>query len=315
MITDICITVLFDENYIEPGLLTIYDLLNLKFIKKIPIYLIYLKNDDSNSETLTIIDKFINQNNFDNRLKGIIINNSVLDDFQIYHFNNSILYKCLLPSIIQHDFILNIDSGYLVGDYFEDFWMSTVKICPTLKNKDAVLAAYCNNSADDLPASLRSLPHNNLYPTGGVLLFNKLSYDDSDFYSRFISEFIKLKDRLVWAEQDLMCIVLANSEIVKLPLREHMLLEQLGLEGLKCKTRSQANSRPFSIYKITGSIKPWKKWATDGRRDYYLKKRFDFEKKFPLGHYALIKKNRYLKLNEAISIAYLDNFENNLISE
>jgi lipopolysaccharide biosynthesis glycosyltransferase len=287
--TDKCFTVCFDQNYIEPALLTAFELLQNGAI---PLYLVYIENEDDSAESLAILQAFEARVGGDG-LRMIKVKNNVFDKFEKYHFTNSILYKVLIPSIVEHDYVINIDAGFLLGEKYAEF-ISALDLCLTQSYpSDFVVGAFCGASEEELPAHLRRHPYHPRYPTGGVLLFNRKKYQAGDFYTRLVRTYFTYKNELVWAEQDLLCLLLVAEELQELPMKSTVLIEQLGVEGLLKNARSEAWSKDFSLYKIAGTLKPWKYWVLDPRKKFYLVRRHALTQHLDLDGYRVTRDNRH----------------------
>lgn len=286
--TDICFTVCFDQAYIEPALLTALELLQQQAA---PVYLIYLENTGDSPEVRQMLQAFASRHGRE-QLRSLAIQNTVFDKFEKYHFSNAILYKTLVPSVVQHDYVISIDAGYLLGSRFAE-WMDEVKDCLEQHYpREFVLASFCGNSARDLPAPLHSQAHHARYPTGGVLLFSRAQYLQGNWYERIVAGYLQHKNDLLWAEQDLLCLLLEGAQLQDLPLAKSVLLEQLHPEGLLAGARSAACSQDFSLYKISGTLKPWKYWVLDPRKYFYLQRRQALAP-LALENYPLIQELRH----------------------
>ena len=101
------VSIFFDSNYIEAALITAFDLLkkNYKGINK--IYLIFLNRSTSEDfVAMKIISDFQSTCKQEIEIVVIIVDDS-LPQFNKYHFNNSIVYKPLIPELINNeDYIL-----------------------------------------------------------------------------------------------------------------------------------------------------------------------------------------------------------------
>ena len=286
---DKCFTICFDKNYIEAALLTAFELMNHEAI---PLYLIYIESEGDDEEPLVILQSF------ELRVKGlgvsfIKIKNNIFGKLDKFHFTNSILYKILIPSIIDHDYIINIDAGTLLGNRFSEY-LAEVDFCVMHHyTSDFVMAAFCGSSKVDLPVHLSKYPHNSKYPTGWVLLFDKKNYQSKNLYERTIRMYMAHQNELVWAEQDLLCLLLNGEELQDLPMKNSVLNEQLSIDGLLTNARSAGWGQEFSLYKVSGSLKPWKYWVLDPRKNFYLSRRDALQKYLDLDAYSFIKSCRH----------------------
>lgn len=305
-----CISITFDQNYVEPALLTVYELISSGV--KYPIILIYIENNDKliNNEVEIILSRF--KNLFINiDLSVIKINDNGLKQINKFHFTNAILFKVLVPSIIDYDFILNIDAGFLLGCKSNEL---LDQISLNINNKmydDSIVAAFCSESNVNLHSTLRQYPHNSKYPAGGFLLFNSKKYKLNNIYNKIMTKYIELWDLLIYAEQDLLCIIMEENQLSQLPMQDLIVIEYLDLHGLEKNIPSVGSQvDEFAFYKVCGTCKPWKYWVLDYRKSFYLKRRDNFEKIFCIFNYEVIKKNRHHVTHQPLAQKFLEQFEN-----
>ena len=91
----LCLSIIFDQNYVEPAILTAYELINSK--ADLPIFLIFIESQDKfiSDEIELLLSKF----NSIHAVNIIKVNGDILSSFDRFHFNNSIVYKLNLMSI------------------------------------------------------------------------------------------------------------------------------------------------------------------------------------------------------------------------
>ena len=305
----LCLSIIFDQNYVEPAILTAYELINSK--ADLPIFLIFIESQDKfiSDEIELLLSKF----NSIHAVNIIKVNGDILSSFDRFHFNNSIVYKLLIPAILDFDFILNIDAGFLLGSKANYFLFEISQRVANHIYDDSIVAAFCSESAKDLPSSLKSLPHNSKYPSGGFLLFNSQKYKIHNSYDLIVGSYNQLKLNLSYAEQELLCLILLEGQLAELPLGHNLLYEFLDFNGLNPGTTSIAyQGQEFAFYKVCGTNKPWKYWVLDYRKAFYVSRRADLEKVLALSEYAIIVKNRYQVTNEILAQNYLLIFEKKL---
>lgn len=311
----IALSVIFDENYVEPALVTIFDLVRFA-PEDFDIFLVYMEssNAEVNADITNLINNAINGISSTNKVSAIKFKSTIFDRFEKYHFTNSILYKLVLPELLQHDYIVNIDAGFLSGseiDYLFEYLLGVVA-GPHFSSSCAV-GSVCFPSPKDLSAELSVLKHNKLYPTGWILLFNCENYRKSKLFDRLISGYSLHKDQLVWAEQDLLCLVAEEGELHNLDLLGGILTENLSIQGYLQFESSIALSSTFMLYKVVGTLKPWKSWVFDSKKKYYLNRREEVLRDINLSNSSAILSNRFQVTHEPLYRAFLTIHEKKLI--
>jgi lipopolysaccharide biosynthesis glycosyltransferase len=307
----ISLTVTFDAKYIEPAIVTILDM--AQFLPEdFDLSLVYIASpkESENSEAYAIIGESIKHKN----ISAIEIKRSeIFDTFNKLHFTNSILYKLILPQVINARYILNIDAGFLTGTNIGHMFEYFRNLVGSKDFRRSPIAAVCTAPETNLPASLMGLPHSSFYPAGGILLFNTECYRAGNVFGRLIEKYTLHKDQLLWAEQDLLCLTLSDFEIFNLQLHEEIFLEQLSVQSYVSDAASIAFESKFALYKITGSLKPWKYWVLDRNKEFYLKRRAQVLGGIDLRKYKLINDNRHEITNRDIYEAFLAIYEQKMI--
>lgn len=285
-------SILFNSAYIEPALVTACELIKSSSAQ---VYLIYLQSeneDDRYAEKL--IFGFKNRFDGDNLIKIIRLKNN-LPKFQAFHFDNSIIYKCLIPNFIKNaNFILNIDAGIIPGGRFSDFLHEINNICSSDLMLDWIIGGHCQKP--ELPEELFRLKHSTLYPAGGVLLFNTKNYYRVNWDKKYLDNYVKYLKILKYAEQELMCITSTDEEILNLPLASERYNIFLSMNWFESQNPSPNKSDidKSIFYKCYGSFKPWKYFVLDPNKFVFTAIRDLLEKQFPLTGNPLIEKNRLL---------------------
>jgi lipopolysaccharide biosynthesis glycosyltransferase len=153
-----------------------------------------------------------------------------------------------------------------------------------------------------------------LYPSGGILFFNSAAYKKSKLFDRLISGYSHYKDHLVWAEQDLLCMVAAEGELYNLNIQDSLFTENLSVKGYLDSEVSSVYDTSFMMYKVTGTIKPWKCWVFDPKKKYYLDRREHVMRNFNLSDSLTISNNRFQVTHEPIYKAFLSECEKKLFN-
>jgi len=305
----LCFSITFDQFYIEPALLTAYEIINSGLNYKLHLVYIEPQDESISNEMENILLKFKNKINNDQLI--IIKVDGILANYKQFHFTNAIIYKILIPSIIKdYNFVLNLDAGILLGNKFSDFIHGITTEIDNNNFDNSLVSAFCTNSQIDLHTSLHNIPHNSNYPSGIVMLFNVRNYDLCDTSTKIISTWNQLSNYLVYAEQDLLCIIAEEGQLTQLPMVNSIVIEYLDLQGLNLKVSSIVYSKTdFSFYKVCGTCKPWKYFVLDFRKLFYLNRRAILEKSLDLSSFQLILRNRHEVTHKELAFKFLENFE------
>ncbi len=306
---NIAISILFDSAYIEPALVTAHDVFTR--LARIPkLYLIYLLSGSKEDlENIRIIQNFCSRFGSEVSIVPITLQNT-LAKLSVYHFNNSIIYKALIPSIVQGEpFIMNLDAGILLGAQFEEFWRD-INARVEQDVGDWIVGAHCHEPTEFMPHALQAHPHSNYYPAGNLLLFNSAQYNRQKWHERLLGNYLKFMPDLNYAEQELMCLTAEQSEIMPLPSVESRITPFLGLDVLLGK----AEQLHFScldnclFFKFVGSLKPWKYSVLDPNKFIYTKRRAELEARFPLLGIPVIERHRSA-FQEEWALAFLKSYD------
>jgi lipopolysaccharide biosynthesis glycosyltransferase len=286
------ITILFDESYQEPALVTAFQVLTLN-LSLDRLLLVFCPNEKPKTEVLgedypsAITGKCISNitafaHHFrDHECQVSAIKLSGLDflkQFNFAHFNYTILGKLFIPSLIstesKREVIINLDAGFLVGDQA----VQTINtIFKTMSESRAVVGAFCDKFDDSFHQfeelsirldlkSCRKIP--SLYPSGGVLGFNCINWQKAHFTERITQVIHRSLNVLKMAEQEVLLLSCDQShllnfypEFVNSDVTFPWLTPFIHL-GWPEKQKSlpivsHALSRNFGLLKIVGSYKPW----------------------------------------------------------
>jgi lipopolysaccharide biosynthesis glycosyltransferase len=241
---------------------------------------------------------------------------NTLEPLETFHFNNSIIYKALIPSIVpDEEFILNLDAGLLPGARFEDL-LKKIFSDLVLRDSEWVLGAYCSSSEKDLVQNLLAFEHNSLYPAGVMMLFNTKNYVKVGWSNRYLKNYEKYKNLLVYAEQDLICLTARQDEIIELPYPA--LQKVIFLRAVFQKTnftKALNSNRDYTFLKLAGSFKPWHYWVLDPNKLVYLQRRAELEKIFPLRGKVTIENQRIKALRPEWPIQFARAYDEYLSRE
>ena len=306
-------TIIFDSNYVEPAIVTAYELCKFSNdIKKIILIFINSKKEEDAS-ALKLATEFCQFARKYIPIDIIQVENS-LEPYQAYHFNNSIIYKALIPSIVPNEeFVLNIDAGVLPGAEFSNLLVKINSLCKP--NSNWIIGANCESASLHLSPPLSSLQHNPLYPSGIILLFNIREYFSANWHSRFIEKYLLLKESLVLAEQDLICITAEDNELIELPDSSRHKILHLGDKSLKGEAPTLDNTtfQDCTFYKIVGSFKPWNYWVLDPNKALYTSRRADMELEFKISGHPLIEVKRNKSIREEWPLQFYNLYDHYIL--
>jgi lipopolysaccharide biosynthesis glycosyltransferase len=201
--------------------------------------------------------------------------NQFTDYVQRFHFSNAILYKAALPKIFPaYENILLFDCGMIFGLQVGDFIQ---KLSHRIENREmSAVGAFCVSPyvSGALSAELQKYPHNAFYPSAAVLYFDVNRYNELSIYERFLAAYETYRNSLQYAEQDLLCLALTESELCAFSdewLRCH--IDLASPEGwYKFDEYEEIYVNRNSLYmKHIGSFKPWKKWVLHPAKSIYLR--------------------------------------------
>ena len=288
-------SILFDASYTECALLTAFELLH-RSNKFHSIYLLYLSSDEpQDQQAQELLATFCARFQGQVPVYAISVKNT-LNTFQAYHFNNSIIYKALIPSLLPHEpYILNIDAGILLGQRFDAFVDNFIDSHCT-DGARWILSAHCIDPVTNMPDTLAHMPRNSLYPAGAIFFFHTANYLSRNWFERYIHNFNHLQSLLHYAEQELICLTALDGELRELPFVNDIHVRTLGADVLN-NTQEQlpaSDAEDCVFFKFAGSFKPWKYWVLDPNKAIYIRRRQDLEQQFTLSGHGLIEHHREL---------------------
>jgi len=311
----ISLSIVIDKKYIEPALVTIYTLLKFQsYYKSLKVILIKKESDTIQDlqEIIDLFNKFKISFDEKNFIEILIIENK-FPEFNKLHFSNAILYKIFTPIIIGiDDYILNVDAGNLFHDGFSEFSKNINLIIE--QKTDFVMGAFLSPSKNEMPSEIPKFSIH--YPAGGLFLFNVNKYKEYKIGEKIIEFYNANSMYLKYAEQEIMCATLEDSQFYEFKGIENIYLDDLSLytgSGYLSVDYQRMNKSIY--YKNPGSIKPWKNWNLNPNRSIYLKIRNYITKHINLNQYSFIVEERQT-ISEALRPfmqANLLAYENELI--
>lgn len=315
MSSGITATVLFDAGYLEPALVTAFQL--QRFAEQLEgVVLVLLEDDAEDADAArAVVAQFCSELSRSSRLPFRAISaRGGLARFDVHHFNASILYKALLPSLVDcPGWLLNIDAGLLPGGRFGDF-LEDSKLA-LADNSEWLIAAHVHDPATMLPPALAGLDHHRLYPAGNLLLFEPRRCRAQHWRERFEAAYDAHRPQLRYAEQELICLVATEHELRELPRGEQRCTPFLGIESLVAgDDPGFVDLEPLVYFKFVGSLKPWKSWVLDPQKRIYLLHRQALEAALPLSAFELIQKHRQRCAQPAWALGFQQAYEQGLLA-
>jgi hypothetical protein len=254
------VTVIFDEAYIEPALVTAHQTLNSGALFD-RLVLIYSRtavcptggqsiNDASKSvepstlstrnhaQLIDNIKKFVGHyNNSKISVSAIQISEIPwLDSFQYAHFSAAIIKKLFIPTIIgsrsDKEIIVNLDAGFIFGKTGKDVLQA---IFDKLSLSSAVVGAFSHKfdgtffDFDEVTTRFSldiSRMQQRLYPAGTVLAFNCCKWLQFGFHELVCLTLRDELSRLRMAEQEILLLACKPGEILDL----HQIFREDGVE-------------------------------------------------------------------------------------
>lgn len=314
-------TILFDAGYVESALITAYELRTMRAHVDEVVLVLLLRNPADDEVVTGIIAGFCAKMATDAAAPRYtaIHTRGGLPEFNALHFNSSILYKAVVPSIVARDrTLLNIDAGVLLGPAFGAFLDES--LARLHDQPDWVLAAHADpidpaSPSRRLPDALAGLPHNLRYPIANLLFFHPRNYVRANWYERFLTACCQHLPHLCYAEQELICLLATDQELVALPRIEDRTLFHLNYDALldPAEPMPSADHADCVFFKFVGSVKPWKHWVLDPRRKLYLERRARLEAVFPLDGIELVQRLRRECANESWREGFYRAYEHSLL--
>ncbi len=299
MESTVCFTVTFDRTYLEPSVITLYELWASRDSRVKEIVGIIILTDSDRADPnihndLHVLKQLIYVTNGSELGIKIIMVRDNLPQIRSIHFNNVVIHKLLSPTYVDTtaDFQLNLDAGFLVGEKFNKLVSCFLGQLSSLSG--AVLGLLGEDNLQLLPSPFREATELDFYPKGGVLLFNRASYLVRKKDVKFLEIYKNFFNNFVYPDQELLSIGLSPGEIVRLvdfdcqSVFIRNLFPDYTLRGANTRI---ANSE-FSLYKIAGLLKPWHYFVLDPEKSTYLSRRARVEKLINLDKSESIEKSR-----------------------
>lgn len=299
---------LFDINYIEPALVTLKTILNHEKLFK-NIYIIYLKKETDNDLYLEIIRNFAKKFDIKNKLKLVEVQQNI-SEFNSLHFSNAIIYKILIPEIVQNEeYIINIDAGNIILDKFE-FFINYVS--QEISLTDFTIGCFLSHNNTNFPLHLPTI--SNIYPSANFLLFNIKAYKSKNLYEKITTFYASHLSQLKYAEQEILPCVLDSNCFLKFKYDDLIYLDDLIDFANNNFSEIDIKRLNNSIaYKNHGSIKPWKLWNLNPRKFIYLNSRKELDFLFENEKYKFIHDERTKTTNSSWPIYFYKSYENFLL--
>ena len=276
----ISVVFLFDARYLGAALTSAANLIEVLGASRVPVTLVYLVGTGSaDAKVAAILQRFeagVRCRYPEILLQTITLQGNIFSDYvKRYHFSEAILYKVILPKVLKaYRHLLVLDCGMIFGNRLINF-LDGVEM--SIRSSEmAPVAAFCvpADQAGGLGDDLKHHPHNALLPGAAILYFDVVRYEQLALYERLLSGFQAHRERLAYAEQDLMCLVLTDRELgvfTEGGVRCH--IDMAGQASWKAIDDYEAlyASGDFLYLKHVGSFKPWKKWVLHPAKSIFLR--------------------------------------------
>jgi len=303
---DLNIVFLFDAKYLGPALVSASSFFEIPGLTDFPVTLVYISSDSATdlaaAQVLQVFKDSIRSKFAQVDLRLIVLQGNQFSDYvQRFHFSNAILYKAALPNIFPtYEHILFFDCGMIFGLQVLDFIDRLRKNIQ--KGEMSVVAAYCvsPNVSGALSTELQVYPHNSLYPSAAVLYFDANRYNELSIYERFLAAYATYRDRLQYAEQDLLCLVLREGELSNFPDKEfkcHIDMASPGSWNEFDTYETIYANRSYLYLKHIGSFKPWKKWVLHPAKSIYLCELHKLEKLIGMEALSILRDGELFPVN------------------
>jgi len=311
----VTLTCSFDCNYLEPALVTLKTLLPYKKLVK-KIYLLFLPPSDPDSarvlQARRVLSNAVQAFKLGEKLEVLEVNNR-LPDFKVHHFSNAILFKALVPEALPNEsLILNIDAGCIIGGGFPDFL--TGMLSAAKDNTRWSVGAFLSPADGMLPQNLPK--GSSFYPNAQLLLFHTPRYQSSRVSERLSEGYVSYSQQLELAEQELLSLILSDSEFLSFPFSEEIYLDDLATFVYSQPQEIDSERlRTCIYYKNTGGCKPWKIWNLNPNKRIYLEHRSEIESILDPDSNRFIQENRISAYDNDVLTVNLLAFERSLIPQ
>lgn len=270
---------IFDKNYVSAAIVSVVSFLEIPKDYDIKVTMIYLgdRGDADDVPSHEVLNEFKNKSSalFGGNIINIIeIKGDIFNDYiNRNHFNSTVLYKIVIPKVLgSYHHILVFDCGLIFGTCLSDFINFVVK---RIEDKTiAAVTAFCTPSSELSKLNpLLSIDSNKChYPAGVILYFDVRKYELNNMYERFISCYLRHRESLVYAEQEILCIALDEDELGQFQEcgpRYHIDMA-ISDWSQSSKDVSFYKHRKYLYMKHIGSFKPWKKWVLHPSKAIFL---------------------------------------------
>jgi len=262
--------VLADRNYIVPALATCAGLKSY-FQKTVLIFV----SDPNSIQAIELLRDFLRRPAFFGI--DVVVVNEFLPKFSHAHFNQSIVYKLLVPEIIGKgcDAIVLFDAGIVPSGNFNIYVDELNKVSEEILANGNIMGCYVHeiNSPINIEVAAESKMKgwllDNSYPSGGLLVFNNSSRR-REVFEHLIQSYQRHISRLGYADQELIMLSFERFMVKKIATEGIILPLFLSLNFDSWESWNQRKLTDAAWWKVCGSVKPWKHWCLDPNRIYYL---------------------------------------------
>lgn len=274
---------LFDARYVGAALVSAASFLAAPGSERYPLTLLYMSRVDDDADlaargALLAFSEAMRARRPELDLRLVVLRATVFEHYQQrFHFTSAIMYKIVLPQIFpDYGHIVLFDCGMQFGRATADF-MAALE-ARIARDELGPIGAYClpSDQGDVLAAHLHAVPHNALYPSAVILYFDVARYAAAGLYQRIVAGFEHYREHLVYGEQDLLCLLLREGELVSFAERDDRVHIDMADDASWQRMASYEAAwaaKDYFYLKHIGSFKPWKKWILHPAKSLYLRER------------------------------------------
>jgi hypothetical protein len=311
---NMCLNIVFDDDYTEPALLTAFELISF-LPEKVAVQLTYAYTANPNNDVMIVLAEFARMFTSGGQLELRGIDSGPIRPFSKLHFSKTVLLKALAPHYCDHKFIFTVDAGTLCGNRFAEVTRNWSIAIEESCLSGAPVFAYCEPADRHLSPPHKALLHNSHYPFGWILGFNRENYKAKNIGGTLTGLYNRLHSSLLYPEQELLCIALEKEQLVPILGKELLLSESIPFSiDFSEEGRIGDWRKNLGLYKVEGSVKPWSQWVLSPKRYRYLEARNKLEMNFPLASFEIIKNNRSKCNNQVFAQRYIELYESHITS-
>lgn len=250
------VLICFDDNYAIPTSVMLTSLfLNNEGVK----FNLYAIIGDVTKRNLNAISRLCDK--FSRTIIFLDIDKDEYEFFEItHHFSHAAYFRLFAPKMIKADKILYLDVDLIVQ----------TDISPLLEMDimNSVIAGSLDNNPSADSKERTGLAADEPYINTGVLLINLELWRTQKVTQNLITYYVNNKNKLMWADQDLINKVLAGKKFV-LDQQWNMLYGDLINKKVELPNFDRDSFK--GIFHFNTGSKPWHNWAKEPYQSLYQK--------------------------------------------